>query len=227
MLRASPLIDIAKLGAEQPSMPTRRSLARHLFRWQPGSRAATDGRSRHIRTRLQMARHRQKARMFARAVVVQLARRLVADDQPVAFVTVVRARASRSLLIPLAKAQIRQPFPRHSDMQRRALMAGAGQRQMGRGQPHRIGGTGTPPAAAPGSSSRTTPGKDHPTRIAPAFHHLTGFITYDGMAPMGAFQHPASPQFNHLNCTHHGSAHIARFSARFSAGLSRIDVFRL
>ncbi len=89
-----------------------------------------------FRPGLQVAGHGQKARVLARAVVVQLAGRFMRADQPVTLIPVkgfVRAAAQ----IGLTQPQICQPTPGHLDMQMRALMAGAGQRQMRVRQPPR------------------------------------------------------------------------------------------
>ena len=153
--QASPCTVVAKFGAEQPSMPQPGLSAPHI-----SSKAARTARCTgwSISTYSGPPPSRrfsvEEPRVLARAVVVQLAGRLARRAQPVPLRRRRRAPAGRSAGRPRRDPELGQPARHPLDVHRRALVRGAGERQLLGAEARRR--RRSRPAAAPAASCRTT-----------------------------------------------------------------------
>ena len=165
---ARPCTVVAKFGAEQPSMPQPGLVgAAHLL--EGGAH-----RPLHrmvdldvLRPAAEVAVQGEEARVLARAVVVQLAGRLARRAQPVALGRVV-GHLRPAAQVGLGEPEVAEPARHPLHVHRRALVRGAGQRQL-------LGAES--PSAAPLSTQRQR------------LQHLAGRARQDhrlGVAPGGA-----------------------------------------
>ncbi len=180
-----------------------------------------------LRACLHVPHHRQETGMLARTVVVDLARLLMRQDQPVALGPVVgfmRATAQ----VGLGHRQIGQPVADHPGMDRRPLVAGTGKRQLRLGQASRVGR----PAFHKRQRLKHLAGRariDHRLRIAPGFDNLPRLVADHGMSGVHAFHPPAAPQLDHRKrlVARHVEASFHRCANSCPQGLSRPAAFAL
>jgi len=143
---------------------------------------------------------RQEPRMFARAVVMHLARLFICADQVFAGLFVVgRLRAAAEIVVGIA--QILKPSAHAVGMDFRTLMGRARQRQLF-GCQVRACTTFEQRQSLDHLARRAR--KNHSRGITPSMHDFACFVTHDSMTLMHAFQQIIAPDFDQIDGVSHG-----------------------
>lgn len=152
-----------------------------------------------FRTGPEVLVQRQKTRMLARAVVVQLARRFVVHDQTVTLGLVI-GFVRTAAQVAFGQATVGKPAGDGFGVEGCAFVAGARQRKLAWCQTGGIGSTAFKQRQGLQHLARRA-GKDDCSGIAPTFDDLPCFVTDYGMTRMGAFQYSSTPCLSHRHST--------------------------
>jgi len=158
-----------------------------------GRPAAPDDQAAHIRGHAEVSRQCQKSCVFSRAVVVNTARLLMGANLGLHDVPIARFLWAAAECF-IGQVQILHPCANAIEVNLRALMGGAGECELARGQAKGICGTRADQGQGLNHFGRTAR-QYHEGGIAPCFFDLAVRAADDGVACVDTFEEWAAPDF--------------------------------